>query len=268
MPGIYVPPKFNPGADPLLSGVDLYKPRSYGLSIDPLLSVSSIMDKFTAANNFDTGAYAKSLVEPSLELVRRDVGNQVAQMRADAISDSVKRGIVGGSTLEGKLTTEIPAYAATALSDAETKLITQALPVAQQEKQLGIQGVGQLASLRSMISGEQFNSMSLEQKDQLAASDQRLQVQLKEIDQQFQQKIQEAQFAFQRAENERDRQIADAQYQQLLAERRKAREGAFLSGITSLIGMGVGYGIGGPTGSLVGLGAGKQTGDMLGFLMS
>lgn len=255
----------------------LFKPISYGMSMDPLLETGSIMGKIQDANKILTRPstdFAKELLLPSFEMVKRDVGEQAGKMKAGFIDEAVKRGIIGSSTLEGQLTQEVPSWASRALADAETNLLLQGLPIAQQEKKLLAESIFREAetgiTLRKMVGDEHYQKMSFEQKERLTKADQDLQFELKKIDQEFAEKMQEAEFNFQRAENEKDRRIAAQQYQQLLNAQRSARQNAFMSSMISMVGMGVGA-YAAPAGmgwkyAMAGGMMGQQAGNSMGFL--
>ena len=237
-----------------------YTPSSVQFTTDPLLSIDSILAE--SKKPLD----ATSIIAPQLPLLQEDALLMGGQLKADAISEiGTRRGLAGGSTLAGTVFKDIPGQVNKAYADAQTKLLLEALPIAQAEKQANVQNA---ISLRSMVGDEQFKKLGLEQQERLAASDQSLKIELSNIDREFNARITIAQQKFEASQNEIDRQIAAKQYQELLSERKKAREGAFLSGLTSLVGMGIGAGMAtNPLlGAFVGSQVGKMSGDTLGFL--
>ncbi len=248
--------------DPLLSQSNKL-PDVPQLSFDPLLSPESILAKSDAAVKAAQAPIdVSSIVNPQIPLLTQELNNQLNVNKASAQSDFLARGLTGSSSELQTLTRELPAAANKALAEGIIKLQTQAIPLAQNEKQLASDAAFKSASLttqlRTTIGEEQFNRLSLVQKQQLAEADMKLQRELKSIDQQFAERTQEAQFAFQRSENDKDRAIAETQYQNLQDERKRSRQGAFFSGLTSIAGLGIGAYFGDPT---TGLLAGNAAGS-------
>lgn len=246
-------------------------PELPSLSFDPLLSPASILKK-----NEDAVAAAKAPVDPSkfivpgaTDLLTQGLNEQLNINKASAQSDFLARGMTGGSTEVQTLTRDLPNAANKALAEGTVKLLTAAYPLAMADKQSNVDALFKSASLatqiRSIIGDEAFKGLSLKQQAEIANQEATLRTRLAQIDMEFQSSIKNAELAFQMAENDKDRKIAEAQYQQLLEARKKARTNSFFSGLTTIIGTGVGAYYGGPAGAAAGASAGKTFGDM--FIM-
>lgn len=201
------------------------------LSFDPLLSPESVLGGVKSKLDQNTGDIARRIVEPQLPLVTQAVENFINQQKSSAQSDFLARGLTGGSTEVQTLTRDLPAAGAKALSDATTKLIADAIPQAQNEKQLALQGASLATQWRQMLGTEKFNMLSLDQRAKIADADRQTQVKLAQIDMQFKAKLAEAQMRFEAAQNQEDRLVADEQFRLLQKERSKAREQAFFQGL-------------------------------------
>lgn len=269
-------PAFNP--DALIAGLpkidpnSIYKPQTANFTIDPLLSPSALLGRMDAASKAagaSTTDIARGFVAPQIPLLESSVADSVSQARANAQSDFLRRGLTGSSTELYTLGRDIPAAGMKALSDAEVNLLTQAIPLAQNEKQLNFQAASKGAefgvSLRKLIGDEEYNKLSLDQKDRITQADIALKVQLDAIDKNFQAHLEDARQAFQWASDESDRKVAADKYQAILDAQKQAKKQAFLKSGLTLAGAGVGATMGQP---LVGAEVGGASADMFGFLTS
>src|SRR5574343_225109 len=196
-----------------------YNSPNIGIA-DPLLSPTSILGNLSTSK--PSTELVRDIINPQLPFIEKSVKEAVNVARANAISDAIRTGGIGGSTLEGRITREIPEMGLKTLADAETKLMMEALPIAQQEKALGLQEAQTKISLRSVISDENYKKLSLAQQERLAQEDRDLKIKLDQIDKEFQAKLKQAEMDFTSAQNDIDRAAASAQLDYVKGEREKA----------------------------------------------
>lgn len=226
---------FMPAATPSPSG-----------GIDPSLSTQSLLTQGQAAlTAAQTPVDPTKFIAPgAVDLMTKGVNDQLNINRASAQSDFNRRGITGSSTEIQTLTKDLPAAANAALQEGAIKLLQAAYPLALADKQATVDAMFKTTSLstqiRSMIGDENFKMLNLNQQRELANQDVQLKLTLADLDMKFQAQMKQAEFAFTAAENDKDRAIAEKEYQYLVSERKKAREGAFMKSLTTLAGFGIG----------------------------
>ena len=233
--------------------------------IDPSLSIDNLIQQFNTAQSKSLIPTAQSIVESQRPFIQKDVENFLTSATDVAKQDILRRNIAGSSTEQLKIGKDIPLQAADLLAKRENEALIQALPFAQREKELGIQGVQFTAGLRKMVTDEQFQSMSLDQKQNLAEADMNLRIELDKLDKQFQTQKEMVRQKFEAAQNQADRDLAMYELRTLENERKKARSDAFTKSIFSLAGAGIGFASGG---GLVGAGVGATVGNALGDIFS
>lgn len=274
--------EFKPAAAPIsapmppaMSGIVPSVSAPQTISLDPLLSPSNILSQSQAAIDA-----AKAPLDPSkfippgaTELLTKQVNDQLNINRSNAQSDFLNRGLTGSSTEVGTLTKTLPDQANQALAEGTVKLLTAAYPIAASEKAAIVDSMFKSVSLSTQLRGilgdEAFKTMSLQQQREVANQDAQLKIQLADIEMRFQAAIKNAEFAFTAAENDKDRAIQQQQLDYLKSERSKARQGAFLSSLTSLVGFGIGLAMAPATGGAstlltygaIGGAAGKEAGN-------
>ena len=246
-PAITLPTSSAPGAAPL---APVQAPM-----IDPLLSADNILSPIQAAQAAfakPTMTAAREFIEPSIPLLTQKVNEQAGQQKAAAQSDFLNRGITGSSTEVQTITRDIPAAANKALVEGINQLLLQAIPLAQNEKSMAIDTALKTASLstnlRQVLGDEAFKTLDLNQRRELANQDVQLKLKLADVEMKFQAAMKQAEFAFTAAENDKDRAVAAQEYQYLLSERKKARQGAFMSSLSTLVGLGIGVALAPATG--------------------
>ena len=194
---------------------------------------------------------AKAPVDPTkfiapgaVDLLTKGVEHQANVARASAQSDFANRGLTGSSTEVQTLTRDLPAQAQVALQEGTVKLLQAAYPLALADKQAVVDATFKTASLTTQIRGllgdEKFKMLSLDQQRELSNQDVQLKLKLADVEMKFQAAMKEAEFAFTRAENDKDRAVAQQQFEYLKSQRAKAQQGAFISSLTTLAGIGIG----------------------------
>jgi hypothetical protein len=219
----------------------------YTPSIDSKLSVDSIMGQLDKP----TSDIVSAMIAPQMPMLRRESGELLASAQSKSISDFAKRGLTGSSTELGTTYKDLVAEAEKNLLDKQTKLMTDLYPVALQEKQMGITtGL----SLRKLVTDEQFNSMTLEQKDKLAAAENQLKRDMQQIDKDYEVRINEAKMNFQSAETEKQRQFAQEQMAKIESDMAGAKKMQIWKGLLTLTG--------GVAGGILGSGEGDTMGGV------
>lgn len=252
-------PQLNPNEIPRIS--------TPPITFDPLLSPANILSQGADALKAAQAPVdpTKFIVPGAQELLTKGVNEQLNVARASAQSDFAARGLTGSSTEVQTLTRDLPAAAQTALQEGTIKLLQAAYPLALQEKQTIVDATFKSASLtsqvRQLIGDEQYKQLSLNQQAEISNQDVQLKLNLADIEMKFQAAIKQAEFAFTAAENEKDREVARQQFEYLKSERNKARQGAFISSLTTIAGTIIGAVYGGPVGAAVGASAGKAAGE-------
>ena len=247
-------------------------PPNYKPTLDPLLMEPQL---FSAAGRPSTTLAqpvtrtVQDIIRPLIPIIEKSINERTLQAQSNAQSEFMRRGLTGGSTELQTITRDLPAQGTRDLADAESQLLLQAIPLAQREKESLAGAQAEEAkfgvSMRSLVSNEQFQTMSLEQKDRITQADNALRLELQRIDNEANMSLLLVQQNFERAQNAEDRAIAEKQYQDILNEKQRARRTAFLKGITTVIGAGVGGSVGGVEGAKVGAVAGNAVD--FGFLM-
>lgn len=250
--------------------------RDYQISTDPLLSPQAVLEKSQAATAVamrPSADVANALIAPQIPILEKSIGEQTNAAKASAQSDFLARGMTGSSSEVQTITRDIPAASAKALAEGEIKLFAEALPIAQRQKEIQAAALGKevdtSVKLRELVSTEKFNSMSLQQKQDLAKADAGLKITLDQIDKAFQARLTQAKFAFEHAENEANRAIEQQKLDFTISQYRQSRKDAFTKGLTSIAGFIAGGAIAGPAGSgfnwsgaAAGASAGNAAGDI------
>ena len=257
-------------------------PMDPSLGVQALLKqVQDAVDKSNeavTAANAPIGDAAQTLINPLLPGLKSDINEAVSQQVAANQSDMMKRGATGSST-EMLGSADIRAAGIKALDQGIQQLLFQALPIAMQDKQNKVAAIqGQVAtlmekaktatSLRSLISDEQFKSLSLDQQANIANADNATKMEIQKIDQDFQTRMTILQQNFQAAQNEADRQVYQQQMNQLKDARDNAQRNSVFKGILTTLGaIGGGMATKTPAGVSAGAAAGSGAADLLGFAM-
>lgn len=240
-------PSLGGGMPALLPG-----PSTPSMTPDPLL-MGALKQGQDAINLANTPVDPTKFIAPgAVALLTKGVNDQLNTNRANAQSDFNARGMTGSSTEVGTLTRDLPAAANQALAEGTVKLLQAAYPLAMADKQGIIDATFKTASLttqiRGLIGDEKFKQLSLDQQREIANQDVQLKLKLADVEMKFQASMKQAEFAFQRAENDKDRAVAQQQFEYLKQQRQKAQESAFITSLTSLAGIGIGLAMAPATG--------------------
>jgi hypothetical protein len=211
----------------------------YGIDLPKGLDLESVLSSI----NQPLDANIDSIVAPQYKVLQDNLNRQEAQNRSNAQSTFMQRGLTGSSSELGALTRDIPGQTQQALATGYAGLVAGAAPIAQRQNEANLQA---RLSLRNMITDEQFNSMSMEQKDRLAQQDQQLQLALKQLDMKYGIALEQARQAFEAAENDTDRGIASEQSEKLRRARKdesdRALTVAYMQTVAKFLGGAIGGG--------------------------
>lgn len=262
---------------------------------EPGLDAAALLQSIGQANNFSQQAanaasapitdMVNNIVAPHIPLITSAVNEHIASQVADWASSESTKGTVGSSRADLG-TAKIRGSGAKSIADQIAQLITQAIPLAQNDRNAKVAALqGQAAtaaktgefglSLRGLVSDEKFKTLSLNQQASIFNADAELKKQILQIDQQFQAAQTKGQMDFQNAQNDKDRAMYAQQIQMAKDAASKARTQAITKSLTTLAGMGVGAALAAPTGGLsipagmaIGGQGGAAAGDGFGFAMA
>jgi len=248
-------------------------PAQMGLSqftpdISNLLSISNILNTV----NKPLMSTVNDLIAPQVPVLQALSDTQTAAAIANAKSEFTRRGIRDSSTDLQTILRDLPSEAQKNVSMAIADLLAKSTATAMEQKKLE---TSTSVTLRSLISDEQFKTMTLDQQERFKTDDISLARELKQLEIANDQKQLDLKIAYQKETDQKERDLI-AQLMRKQEERyADARKAAFTKGLISL-----GFGVGGAvlgafsnkqeplTGAKEGFSLGKDIGGVTGELFS